>query len=663
MPRPEHITIAAPDGIRLAATLYFPDGDGPWPALLEALPYRKDDISDHSTWYEGFASAGYVACRLDLRGTGSSEGLALDEYTATERADLAAVVDWLSSQPWSTGAVGMFGTSYSGFNSLQLATDRPPALKAIVSIFASDDRFGDDVHYMGGVLKALDIVDYPTYMVALNALPPVPAIYGDGWREEWKSRIEGAEPWILKWLEHQTHDDYWRYGSAREEIGRIQAATMIVGGWADGYTNVALRSFPRLRAPKRLLLGPWSHADVETCRPGPNIDLDAEMIRWWDRWLKGVENGIDDEPPIVVYQQRSTLPDPVRPLVNGEWRFEPTWPPERLRPSELRLADAERGGLASSGGSDGSEAIDVLEVRGDVGVTAWISCAGAMPWGQSSDQRPDELHSLTYTWPALPEELEIMGHPVLRVRVTSDEPVAYLAAKVCDVFPDGTSSLVVRGVLNLTHRSSRSDPEPLVSGEPVDIELDLEDVAWTFEAGHRIRLDLAGSDWPNTWGPPAAATLAIHRGTGTLELPVLEGPPPAAPTPELRPSDLGQGDPTSKRDGGWVRWEVVDDVLGGERRVVVGSGGDHDAEGDGPSIRDEYGGTVAISPHDPGGSRADGVADLEICWPEATCRARSEVRLVSDDATYRIEIDLTAWEDGQEIARRTWEREIPRNLQ
>ena len=206
------------DGARVAASLYVPDGDGPWPAVLEALPYRKDDdTAGYQVEYERLAAAGYVVCRVDLRGTGSSEGIAEDEYPAVERTDLLTVIDWLATQAWSTGAVGMYGTSYSGFNAIQLAMERPPALKAIIPIFATDDRYADDVHYFGGAVKQLDLVDYPTYMIAMNALPPVPSIYGDGWRDEWERRVRGTEPWVLTWLAHQRFDDYWRFGSLRPD--------------------------------------------------------------------------------------------------------------------------------------------------------------------------------------------------------------------------------------------------------------------------------------------------------------------------------------------------------------------------------------------------------------------------------------------------------------
>ena len=164
------------DGVRLAADLYLPDGAGPFAALLEALPYRKDDLTaSYRPEYRRLVAEGrFAVCRVDLRGTGSSEGDATDEYPPSEQRDLAEVIAWLAAQPWSNGRVGMFGTSYSGFNSIQMACERPPALGAICAIYATDDRYTDDVHYMGGALRAVDLVDYCHYMTPMNALPAGP---------------------------------------------------------------------------------------------------------------------------------------------------------------------------------------------------------------------------------------------------------------------------------------------------------------------------------------------------------------------------------------------------------------------------------------------------------------------------------------------------------
>src|SRR3989337_2009383 len=262
MARTQDVSIVMRDGVRIAVTLHLPDGDGPWPALVEALPYRKDDLTagyrdEYQRLADGF---GYLVCRVDIRGTGSSEGTPVGEYTQAELEDIAEVIGWLAAQPWSNGNVGMYGTSWSGFNSLQVAMLRPPALKAICSIFASDDGYADDVHFFGGVKKQLDLVDWPIYMEAENALPPVPRVYGEGWREQWEQRVTGYVPWLVDWLEHQTYDDFWKHGSLRQDYGAIEAATMLVTGWADGYTNIALRGMAELRCPRRLLAGPWAPA-------------------------------------------------------------------------------------------------------------------------------------------------------------------------------------------------------------------------------------------------------------------------------------------------------------------------------------------------------------------------------------------------------------------
>jgi putative CocE/NonD family hydrolase len=654
----EHVFISIQDGTRLAASLFRPEGEGPWPAILEALPYRKDDdTASYRREYERLADAGYVVCRVDLRGTGSSEGIAPDEYPAVERTDLLTVIDWLATQPWSSGNVGMYGTSYSGFNSIQLAMERPPALKAIIPIYATDDRYGDDVHYFGGALKQLDLVDYPTYMIAMNALPPVPPIFGDGWRDEWERRVAETEPWVLTWLAHQRLDDYWRFGSLRPDYDRIEAATMIVAGWADGYRNNSLRTFEKLRCPARVVIGPWAHASTDTSLPGPNIDLVPEMLRWWDRWLKGVDNGIDREPPIALFAQRSTRAGPTRREMRGDWRYEPAWPAARLRPTVLELTDADGPARASAGGE-----ADSLEVRADVGWTAWISCAGQLPFGQPDDQRPDEVFSLAYTWPELDEELEILGHARLSVTISSTAPIAYLSAKLCDVFPDGESSLVARGMLNLTHRDSRDDPSPLEPDRPYEVTLDLEVTSWTFEAGHRIRLDLAGTDWPNAWTPPAPLILSIDRAASSITLPVMEGPSPSPGSPSFAPPRRPEHAVPNRGRDDYV-WRVERDVPSGLTRSVVGNWGDYPPTDGAPSFAERYDGAVTVRPGDPGDASAHGEATFEIRWPEGTCGSRAVLDVESDADVYRVHVDLTVTEGGDIRWHRTWDRTIPRDHQ
>jgi predicted acyl esterase len=654
---PTFITIS--DGVRLASTLYVPDGEGPWPAILEALPYRKDDLTaSYRTEYVRLSEAGYVVCRVDVRGTGTSDGVAEDEYPEIEQRDMNEVIAWLASQDWCTGDVGMYGTSYSGFNSIQLAMTRPPALKAIIPIFATDDRYADDVHYFGGALKALDLVDYPTYMTGLNALPPVPSLYGEGWRAAWEQRVHENEPWVIRWLEEQTFGPYWQHGSLRPDYGTIQAATMIVAGWADGYTNNSLRTMAALTCARRLILGPWAHASTETSLPGPNVDLVPEMLRWWDRWLKGIDNGIDREPAILVFVRRSTKPQPDLAEVRGEWRYEAGWPLDRGREVPMPFGNAV---AVSRPASDPDE----LEVRGDVGWTAWISCAGHLPYGQPQDQRPDEAWSAVYEWPPLSEELEIFGHPRVVVTVTSSAPVAFLSAKLCDVFPDGTSALVTRGLLNLAHRESRERPSPLEPGSPYRAEVELEVTSWAFEPGHRIRLNLAGTYWPKAWPPPGAATLTFQRGGSALILPGVDGPSPISERPVLATAGPRQERYESAKSNAvdTVVWRIEHGVLDRETRAVAGSSGTTEAQGERPRFHELYGGTVAVSTRDPAIASADSRASLTIEWPEATVTSQVHQVVRSDSEAYHLTIELDVSENGTHRWSRRWERRIPRRLQ
>ncbi len=649
--------ITMDDGVRLAVTLFHPDDDALRPAILEALPYRKDDATaSYRAEYTRLADeGGYTVARVDVRGTGSSEGDAIDEYTEREQVDLEAVIDWLATRSWSSGAVGMYGTSYSGFNSLQLAARRPPALQGIIAIYATDDRFTDDVHYSGGALRGIDLVDYCHYMTAFNALPPVPSIFGDGWCDEWSRRVEVMEPWLLRWLREQTDGPYWRNGSLRSaasgsgrELGydRIECPTLLVAGWADGYRNNSFRTFERLRCPKALLFGPWSHMSTAYSLPGPHLDLVPEMIAWWDRWLRDADNGVDREPPIRVFVRHATRPEPDLAQHAGEWRFEPEWPPERL---VWREFEPKPRGVA------------LVQPRGGVGVDAWISCAGALPWGQPLDLRMDDAWSVCLDWPLDNSPLEVLGSPRLRTRVRCDAPVGQLSAKLESVFPDGTSALVCRGLLNLAHRDSMSDPTPLRPGEWHDVEFELEVGSWVFPPDHVIRVAIAAGDWPNNWMAPSSTPIEIDLDATRVTLPVIDGPSPIERRPEFR--DAGgfgrTGDPAEHDDdrSPAPRWTIERDVLA--RRVTArthyGSVSDE--------YVDDYVGEVTVSVTDPAIGSANATTAVQINWPEASVRSEARLRFRSDAHDYHVEIDLDVDLDGSPFARRTWSESIPRQHQ
>ncbi len=627
------------DGAELAATLYLPVAEEPQPCLLEALPYRKDDLtSSYAASYERLRDEfGYAVCRLDLRGTGSSSGDATDEYPPVEQSDLLEVIAWLADQPWCDGNVGMWGTSYSGFNSLQLACERPPALKAVCAIYASDDRWTDDVHWRGGALRLVDLVDYCHYMTPMTMLPPVPAVWGDGWREEWRRRVDTQEPWVLTWLREDRDGDYWRHGSVRLDAAgtgydRIDCAVMLVAGWADGYRNNSFRTVEALRragVPHRLLAGPWVHADPTTAFPGPRIDLDVELAAWFDRWLRGI--GPEHEDRVDLFVRSSTRPEVDLDLHEGFWVSD-SWP--------------------SASTSDVPRPLDgprTLQVAPDVGTAAWIDCGGHLPWGLSADQRLDDARSITWEWDAEGETL--VGQPQVRLRVSADAPAASLSVKLCDVFPDGTSALVARGTLDLAFRDgvhAPAVPSPLVPGEQYDVVVALDACAYRFSPGQRLRLSVAGADWPNTVAPPAPLSLTVHGGS--LQLPhwALGGRP--APT-------FASGDATSSEDPGSVSWTVTDDVLGRTTTCAVRHGSDYEIPHGGHAW-EEYAGEVVVDRR-TFAQRASADCTFRLTWPGVDVRVSSTMRVEVTGAGRSVAIAAEAYDGDELVARREWSGDAP----
>ncbi|MFL5738403.1 MAG: CocE/NonD family hydrolase [Actinomycetota bacterium] len=639
-----NVFIPMPDGARLAGTLYLPETEGPWPALLEAYPYRKDDLSVWPDEYRRFRDEGdFAVCRLDVRGTGTSEGVAVAEYPPQEAEDLSEVIAWLSRQEWSTGSVGMYGSSYAGFNSIHTAMRQPPALKAIVALYATDDRYTDDIHFGGGVRKAIEF-GYPLSMVSMNALPPVPSLGGSDWRERWLQRIEELVPWFRS-IEHQNDGAFWRQGSLRPDYDRITVPTMLVAGWADLYRNAMLRMMERLDVPKRLVMGPWSHMLPNDSIPGPRIDVVADMIRWWDRWLRGVENGVDAEPQCAFFVQRSTMPEPDLAEMPGEWR-RGSWPLENGTALALPLDSAIRRSDAS---------VETLHVRGDVGVTAHIRGSYPPPYGLPLDQRPDEVFSLVYDWP-VDEELEILGNPVLEARVSSSHLVAFVSAKLCEVFEDGTSVLVSRGLLNLTHRESDSEPTPLVAGNAYDVRIELDATSRVFQRGNRMRLAIAGADWPNAWPPPEASELSVDVAHTRLVLPQVTSSHGEQPT--LVPVPVADADV----DRGTAEWRIERDVYGRETRVIVRQRNESTPTPMCAAWRTEDV-RVGVKPTSPGDAWVESTCESEVSWAEVTARTKARLELRSDATTYHFDLTLDVFENDERLASRHWEQTTARKSQ
>jgi hypothetical protein len=513
------------DGTRLAARIWLPADarTDPVPGILEYIPYRRRDataVSDALT-HPYFAGHGYACVRVDMRGSGDSDGIMHDEYTRQEHDDALEVIAWIAAQPWCTGKVGMMGISWGGFNALQVAARRPPALHAIITVASTDDRYADDIHYMGGAV-VIDHLVWASTMLAYNGRPPDPKVVGKRWRAMWLDRLAHDEPWLIPWLRHQRRDAQWTHGSVCENYADIECAVYAVGGWADGYSNAIPRLLAGLKAPCKGLIGPWAHAYPHKAKPGPAIGFLKEALRWWDHWLKGAATGIMDEPRYRVWMQESVPPRAQYDERPGRWVSEAGWPSAFIASRRFAFGP----GALIEGASAGSNRTEVLAspvATGD-GTGEW--CPYGFDAEMPIDQRADDGRGLVFDTPPLKARTEILGAPVVTLDLASDKPNALVAVRLNDVAPDGASTRVTYGVLNLTHRDSHASPTPLEPGRRYRVRVQLNDIAHAFPAGHRIRVAVSNAYFPIAFPSPEIASLTLHLGGSGLEL------PERAPRPE-----------------------------------------------------------------------------------------------------------------------------------
>lgn len=657
----ERVFLPMDDGVRIAATLYTPQGAAPgerFPAILQVLPYRKDD--DYATQghaaHAWFSAHGYLCCRVDVRGTGASFGVPGDEYSAREHADSVAIIDWLARHPLSNGRVGMWGASYGGFNSIQVAMLRPPALKAIVPIYATDDRYTDDVHYYGGCLHAFENI-WAVGMEAENAFPPYPRYQLDDPRTQQRFH---AEPWSFRWLRHQTDGPYWRPGSLRPDYGAIDAATLMIGGWMDGYCNSVPRMLAGMGAPSKAILGPWPHTDPSAEGPWPRIHDLHEILRWWDHWLKDADSGVQREPRLAVFVRESHRPTNFRlegGHIPGWWRHEEGWPPEGVEP---RTWFCDRGALRSTPGAARRERLVYRPTTGTTSKT-WA------PNGDGSyglDQRGDDAFCLCFDTAPLSQPLELLGFARARLWAASPCDRMNWILRVNDVAPDGTSSFVTRGVLNATHRSSHTHPAPLVPGEPYPLDVEMQVSSWVFPAGHRIRLAISNGDWPVVWPSPFPGTNTVFTGgprPSHLELPV-RTPARHGPAPRFRAPEAIASEELYRGFGAPPSWVVHRDQ--GEGATTLGFQDECGTELLQEGLRLSSHRNVSLTARDPDPARArlGGWADMRITGRGKDVSLRAEVSLESDAEAFHLTVRRRLEESGRSRTEREWSETIPRNL-
>ncbi|HEY2889644.1 MAG TPA: CocE/NonD family hydrolase [Dongiaceae bacterium] len=556
----ENVFIPLKDGTNLAARIWLPvDAEkNPVPAILEYLPYRKRDgtAPRDALTHPWFAARGYAGVRVDIRGTGESDGAMMDEYLKLEQDDCLEALAWIAKQPWCTGKCGMIGISWGGFNGLQVAARRPPALKAVISLCSTDDRYADDVHYMGGALL-VDNFSWASMMFSLQTYPPDPLLVGKRWRKMWLERLEKLPLLIDNWLKHQRRDAYWKHGSVCENYADITCAVYAVGGWADGYSNAVPRLLAGLKCPKKGLVGPWAHRYPHFADPGPRIGFLTECLRWWDQWLKDRDTGVMDEPAYRVWMQDWTPPKSGYAERPGRWVGEPSWPSPNVNPKNLALNEA---GLAEK-----AEAGATLTVPNHlaIGLLAGHWCPYGVAPDQPSDQSVEDGQSLVFDSEPLSEAVEILGAPVVELAVSVDRPQAQLCVRLNDLAPDGSSLRVTFGMLNLTHHASHEKPEALKPGRTYRIQIRMNDIAQTFPKGHRIRLALSASYWPIVWPSPASANVGFVAGSGHLVLPVRAARKEDAKLPAFAKAETPTPLARTVHRPGWLREWIDHDLVSG----------------------------------------------------------------------------------------------------
>ena len=672
--------IVLSDGCRLSARVWMPQdaGANPVPAVLEYIPYRKRDgtLPRDEIMHPYVAGHGYACVRVDMRGNGDSDGLMADEYTIQELADACEVIEWLAGQPWCAGSVGMMGISWGGFNSLQTAFLQPPALKAVVAVCATTDRFADDIHYKGGCLLGENF-GWGAVMLSYSSRPPDPMLRAD-WREVWLARLE-AEPWLVpRWADLQERSHFWQHGSICEDFSRMQVPVLIWGGWADGYMNTVSAIVGNVPGAKGIV-GPWVHLYPQMAVPGPAVGFLQEAVRWWDRWLKGVENGAEDDPAYRAYVLHSQPPDASAKWRDGHWVSEAVWPSARVSREilHLRSAASRPGGftppseplVARTNGATTGSPVEYLSrneggtVRAEVATPQHLGMAAGefFAVGRNAempgDQRHDDALSVCFDGDVLDAPLELLGAARVVLRLSSNRPLGFVVARLCDVGPDGASVRIAHGMRNLCHRDSMAEPSPMVPGAVVELAFDLDQMAYRLAAGHRMRLALSNSYWPFVWPSPEAGVLTLVGGS--LEVPVCilaaEAwlPPEAEGAPPWNHRVLRKGQ---------VSRRIETDLLAGRHALIIEDDGGEVENLDHGLCTSEVMSERWEIGADPVSARAVQVWDQHLWRGDWRVRTRAEAEMTGTASHLRMKARLTAWEGDRVAFERSFDEEVERRF-
>ena len=631
--------------------------DNPVPAILEIIPYRKRDsyaIRDQQN-HAWLAARGYACIRPDMRGHGDSEGIMLDEYSPREQQDTVEVIEWLSKQKWCSGNVGMFGLSWGGIASMQAATHQPPALKAIVPVGASVDRYYDDGGYLVGGYAGQGL-GWGGVMFGYCVRPPDPTVVGDVWRDMWMERLENTPMFAEKWLTHQLRDETWIQGSVCENYDKITVPVLGVSGWNDCWPNTMIRLLQNINAPCRAVSGAWAHVYPNLGGPGPQIGF-LQLIRdWFDHWLKGVENGVMDEPAFLAFLQDSHDPDPNPNQRDGRWVGEDGWPTQSVKQQIFGL---EPGILLDDPSQSKGTTTICSPVNLGLKTGEYMPISGIAELPQ--DQSGDDARSVCFDTLPFEEVFELLGTTNVHLRVSSDCDCGLIAARLCDVSPDGASTLITYGILNLKQRNGRETLAKVVPGKNMDVVVRLNDTGWSLKPGHRLRLALSTQLWPMAWTVEKPAILTLDLANSTLELPARnvgddsEIIMPFAPAEAETPPCHEVIEPSKGTRN------IIQNVETGETIYdVTFNGGRTKFEATNLTYGSQNSQRYSIIKDDPLSACIEYTANFSFTREDWDVRTESELTVTCDENNFYLKGRVVAFEKGEEMFARRWDIDVPR---
>jgi hypothetical protein len=646
--------INARDGTRLAATYYKPvakTSGETFPVLFEFLPYRKDDGGTMGTYslYTYFVRRGYILVRVDIRGTGSSEGVfPLREYSEQELDDAEDIIAHLSAMPGSNGRVGMWGISWGGFNAIQTAMRRPPALRAILAAMATDDLYHDDIHYIDGVFH---VDEWAFWFDHSKAIPQSPHYPLD--EAYFRDRFD-SYPGLLTYLKEQRDGDFWRKNSLRRQYEKIRIPCYLIGGLLDGYRDSIPRMLENMRVPIKAELGPYNHSWPDDGIPGPNYEWRREAVRWWDHWLKDRDTGVNEDPRLAFFLRDAHPPDTGLEETPGTW-IKTDWPIPGTEWKAFYPAEDHR--LLETPGKSGEVSLAYVPGYG-ISTGLW--------WGEpTDDMRPDDAGSLVFDSPVLEKGFAIAGLPRVRLQVAADAHLAHWAARLEDIFPDGRVSLVAGGLINGAQRRSRLSPEHLEPGKSYNLEFDLHFTTWTFRPGHRVRLAVTNSLFPMTWPTPYPMTTTLATGIEETHIAVPVIPPGPYEKPDFRAPEPRESAPDARDFGSdvWPQgtYEYKRDLVHGTVAVEWRGKGSYEVKGIRYSFTELN--IYETNDRDPARSRFLGEASDTIELPGRKIFLLTNGEIESDEKNFHLTFTRRIYENEKLLRTREWKETVPRDFQ